>query len=942
MADQTLTINGRPLPFTPGETILDVARRHGIFIPTLCQLDHAHPTGACRVCMVEVVGGRALAPACAMPAADKMVVWTDSPPVLKVRRQILGMLLQAGNHNCTSRHRDAADWAGFQEDVQAYDGSGELCEVYGDCRLQSYAYRYQVDSRGLTALAPRYPLEAAGPLIVRDFSRCILCGRCIQACRDIQVNNAISHGYRGAHAKIIAMGDSTLERSECVACGQCVQVCPVGALVEKKARFQIRPWQARHVRTTCSYCGVGCQLTLHLSGDRIHKVSGVEAAAPNLGRLCARGRYGFDFVHSAQRLSAPQVREDGALRQASWNEALDRAQAIIAGVVAEHGPGAVALICSARAGNETLYAWQAFMREVVGSPHVVAPFAAPGLQCELAALETAPTVLLIGSDLTVENPVAATYLKRGVKAGHRLVVVDHRETVIARHATLHLPARPLTETVLVNGLINALLARGQHAAPPELAAAVAAFTPAAVETATGVTPQQLAAAVDLLGAAGPVMLVYGAGVSHIAPRFAALQGLLGNLDREHGGVHHIGAQANALGALYMGLAPDLAPGGVAPVAPAGLRFDQLVADLARAPQPQIRCLVISGENLAFAAAADPEVALALSRAQDVIVIDSLQSDTLAHASVALPAAAWAEEDGTVINAEHRIQRFVQAVPPAGEARPEIWIATQFANRLGRSWPERTAQTWWDEVIVPALPVLDGLTYDRLGADGALWPARNGGRVAARPVPWVGYNYVHRTLIENCTGVLESLPQHSGLGEQAPADDPEAIRAAFVDFLAQETLASRRDAVDAVLATYRRRPGGLIPVLQKVQELLGFLPAVVQNYIALNLNLSAADVYGVTSFYSFFTMKPRGKHVVRVCLGTACYVVGAGRLIEQLREDLDVEVGGTTADRLFSLEGVRCVGACGLAPVIIVGQDTHGSMTSEKTRDIIVAYRAQEA
>ena len=942
MAEPTLTINGRILPFTQGETILDVARRHGIFIPTLCHLDHALPTGACRVCVVEIEGARALAPACAMPAANKMVVRTESPMALRARRQVLGLLLQSGNHNCASRHREAADWAGFQQDVSTYDGCAELCEVYGDCRLQSYAYRYQVDSRGLVARPPRYPLEADGPLIVRDFSRCILCGRCIQACNDIQVNNAISHGYRGVHSKIIAMGDNPLARSQCVACGQCVQVCPVGALVEKKARYQIRPWEARYIRTTCSFCGVGCQLILHLKNDVIHKVSGLEDAAPNLGRLCARGRYGFDFVHSPRRLPTPRLRDGGAQRDAAWDEALARAGRLIAETAAAHGPAAVAMICSARSSNESLFAWQKLLREVIGSPNVISPFASGGMQAPLAALETAAVILLVASDLTVDNPVAATFVKRAAKAGRRLIVVDHRPTRIAEHATLHLPVPAGAEAVLVQGLIRALLERSQQAEDHDLARQVAAYDPATVERITGVTPAQLAAVVEMLDGGQPAMLLYGPAASSDALLFEVLQGLLGNLDVEGGGVHQIGAQANALGAVYMGAVPDQVPGGVASAARHGLSFDGLIADLVQAEQPQVRCLLVSGEDLAGAGTAVSDIAAALARVEHMIVIDSLDNDTAQLAEVVLPAAGWAEEDGTAVNAEHRIQRFVQARPAPGEARPETWIAAQLANRLGQPWPERSARAWWDEQIVPSLPALEGLSYDRLGSDGALWPQRKGSRAGGYAPAWVGPNYVQRTLIMNCTGVLESLTAADDPNLQAAVGDPEAVRQAYEEFLTQEGLTSVRQAVDDVLATYRPRPGGLIPVLQQVQEIIGFLPPLVQNYIALGLGLSAAAVYGVTSFYSFFTMKPRGQHVIRVCLGTACYVVGAGRLIEKLKEHLDVDVGGTTTDRMFSLEGVRCVGACGLAPVVIVDRETYGSATFEKMCHALEEHRAKGA
>lgn len=938
MADPTLILNGRQCPFEPGDTILEVARRHGVFVPTLCHLEHARPTGACRVCVVEVEGARTLAPACATPAADGMVVRTDSPAVLLARRRILGLLLQAGNHNCTSRHRDDAHWAAFQREVAAHDGADELCEAYGDCRLQSYAYRYQVDSRDLAPRPSHYPLEDAGPLIVRDFSRCILCGRCIQACNEIQVNNAISHGYRGAVAKIVAMGDGLLARSECVACGECVQACPVGALVEKKARYRIRPWEARRVRTTCSYCAVGCQLVLHVKDDRIHKVTGVESAAPNLGRLCVRGRYGFDFVHSPRRLTEPRLRAGDAWRRASWDEALDRAAEIVAATVAAHGPEAVAMVCSARSSNEALFAWQRLLREVIGSPNVVTPAAAGGMEAPLESLEKAPVVLLVASDLTVEHPVAATCVKRGVVTGHRLIVVDHRVTAIADRATLHLPARSGSEGVLVEGLIQAVRARGRDRGP----AGPVAFDPEAVAAATGVAAEQLARAAELLDEHGPATVVYGAPVSHLAPRLTALQEALGAPGREGGAVHHLGAQANSLGAVYMGAVEDRRPGGFEPAISAGLSFDRLVADLAAAPRPRTRCLLVCGENLAAAAVERGEIARALARVEHLVVVDGLETDTHSGADVLLPSTVWAEEDGTVVNAEHRIQRFVQALPAAGEARPATWIAAELARRLGRPWPERTARQWWDDAIVPAIPALDGLTADALGADGGMWPAGDGGRVGARPVPWVGHNYAHRTLVECCTGVLESLPRHSRLGTWVPACDPDAVRSDFERFLVEEELVGRRAAVDEVLAAARRRPGGLIPALQQVQELLGYLPPAVQNYIALALGRSAAEVYGVTSFYAFFTMKPRGRHLVRVCLGTACYVVGSGLIVDALKEHLAVEVGGTTADRCISLEGVRCVGACGLAPVVVVDGEAHGGMTFEKTRAVLDPLRDRDA
>ena len=301
-AENLILINGNEFTFDPGETILEVARRNDIDIPTLCHLKGAAPTGACRICVVEVEGARTLLPACSTPAASNMVVKTESPEVVQSRRMILQLMLSSGNHNCAVRGSDGENWTRFQLKVQEDDQSGELCPVWGDCRLQDLAYRYQVSGESFDMTPTRYPQETVNPFIVRDFSRCI------QACNDIQVNNAINFGYRGAETKVIAAGDRPLRDSDCVFCGECVQVCPVGALVEKDVRYQSRPWETRKVRTTCTYCGVGCQIYLHVKDNRVVKVSGVEDKVPNYASLCVKGRFGFDFIHSPERLKHPLVK----------------------------------------------------------------------------------------------------------------------------------------------------------------------------------------------------------------------------------------------------------------------------------------------------------------------------------------------------------------------------------------------------------------------------------------------------------------------------------------------------------------------------------------------------------------------------------------------------------------------------------------------------------
>jgi formate dehydrogenase major subunit len=364
MADNQLSINGNTVPFTPGQTILEAARSVNIWIPTLCYLKDATPTGACRICVVEVDAARTLQPACSTPAAAGMAVKTESPKVVAARRMVLELLLASGNHNCAVNGGGSADWTALQLSAQQNDGSDDLCPAWGECKLQDLAFHYQVSGGRFEPPAEVAPPELANPLIIRDFSRCILCGRCVQACNEVQVNRAISHGYRGTRSKIVAAGDRILAESECVFCGECVQACPVGALVDKKARSTWRPWKSTKVRTTCPYCGVGCQQWLHVQDGRIVKVTGVEGAEPNQGRLCVKGRFGYDFIYSEERLKTPLIRENDGFREATWEEALDLVASRFKQIIAESGPDAVAGVSCARSINEDSYQMQKLFRAV--------------------------------------------------------------------------------------------------------------------------------------------------------------------------------------------------------------------------------------------------------------------------------------------------------------------------------------------------------------------------------------------------------------------------------------------------------------------------------------------------------------------------------------------------------------------------------------------------
>ncbi len=358
-----LMINDREIPFTSGQTILEVARANQIPIPTICYLKGTLPAGRCGICVVEIKGQDELALSCSTIADTSMKVKTESDRVIKERKTILAKLLSSGNHNCAISKSGGNQWSDFQLKVNKADDTDKLCPAWGDCRLQDLAYQYQVDiDKCPQEDEPFDSMEIKNPLIVRDFSLCILCGRCISACNEVQVNRAI--GLDEKKNKVVTEGDKALIDSNCVFCGECIQVCPTGALVEKKSRYIWRPWKSEKIRTTCPYCGVGCQQMLHVQDGKIVKVTGVEHAEPNKGRLCIKGRFGYDFLYSKERLTTPYIKENGEFREASWDEALDLVANKFTEIIEKHGPDALAGVSCARSINEDSYQMQKLFRAV--------------------------------------------------------------------------------------------------------------------------------------------------------------------------------------------------------------------------------------------------------------------------------------------------------------------------------------------------------------------------------------------------------------------------------------------------------------------------------------------------------------------------------------------------------------------------------------------------
>jgi predicted molibdopterin-dependent oxidoreductase YjgC len=342
-----VTIDGRQVEAVRGETILALARSQGIPIPTLCYHPRLSVTGACRVCVVEVEGAETLVASCAFPIEQPgLVITTNTDRILAARRMTVEFLLASGDHNCL------------------------LCEANGHCELQDLVYALKIEHPRFPPASPGHPLDDSNPMIYRDLNKCILCGRCVRGCNEVQVNQVIDFGYRGGRTKIVTAEDRSYGDSNCVFCGECVQLCPVGALVESKARFAGRPWAIKKVATTCTYCGTGCTIDLNIVDNRVVKITGTEGGITNQGSLCAKGRFGYGFIHHQDRLTVPLIKEDGQFREATWAEALALTARRLTEIKAQHGPDAIGGLSSARCTNEENYLLQKFTRAVIGTNNV--------------------------------------------------------------------------------------------------------------------------------------------------------------------------------------------------------------------------------------------------------------------------------------------------------------------------------------------------------------------------------------------------------------------------------------------------------------------------------------------------------------------------------------------------------------------------------------------
>ncbi len=754
-----------------GETILNAAKRHGIDIPHLCYTDGLRADGNCRACVVEINGERTLAPSCCRSATAGMQVQAKSERALKSQKMVVEMLLS-----------DMPDVGYKWSETDETQQHGELSE---------WANRLEVTVRPeLKALRREQPkADMSHPAMAVNLDACIQCNRCVRACREEQVNDVIGYALRGAHSEIVfdlkdPMGDST-----CVACGECVQACPTGALMPKtQVGSQIVD---KKVDSVCPFCGVGCLLTYNVKDNKIVSVDGRDGPA-NHSRLCVKGRFGFDYAHSPQRLTVPLIRKAGVskdpealqhlnrdsadwsavFREATWEEALSLSAGTLKNLRDTHGKKSLAGFGSAKGSNEEAYLFQKLVRTGFGSNNVdhctrlchassvaalLEGVGSAAVSNQVNDVEHAGLIFVIGSNPTSNHPVAATWMKNAAKKGAKIVLADPRITDIGKHAWRTLQFKADTDVAMINALIHTVIEEGltdeafirDRASNFEaLKENVKGYSPEAMAPICGIPAQTLREVAREFAKAKGAMVLWGMGVSqHVhgtdnARCLIALVTVTGQIGKPGSGLHPLRGQNNVQGASDAGLIPMMFPNYQRVTNKAAHDWFENFWDTKLDDQPgytvveimhkalapesdphKVRGMYVMGENPAMS---DPDLnhaRHALASLEHLVVQDIFMTETAWLADVVLPATAWPEKTGTASNTDRMVQLGQQAIDPPGQAKPDLWIIQQIAQRMGLNWHYEGEHSGvaavYEEMRQAMHAAISGITWERLQRESSV-------------------------------------------------------------------------------------------------------------------------------------------------------------------------------------------------------------------------------
>ncbi len=734
-----VTIDGRAVEVAEGATVLDAVNRLGVPLPQLCKDPDRAPLGACRTCLVHVEGVRGTPAACHLPARDGMLVSTDHPEAARVRATVLDLT--------RSMLTEGADRDGFGQVGAAIARHGR--------RPPSWAPLH------------RFETDASKSFFVLDREACILCGRCTTACGEVQQIGAISLVGRGHATKVGVAGDGAMAASVCTSCGQCVATCPTGALRPKETPATI----VRAVETTCPYCGVGCGIEARVRDDgRLALMADDVPANPSsLGMLCVKGRFATGFVHAPDRVTTPRIQRDGRWQDVSWDAALDAA----AEGLARHR-GAFGALASAKATNEDGYVMQKFARVVMATndiDHCTRLCHSPSVEAMIASMgsgatsnsyqdyEDAGCLMVVGADASSNHPVIAVRFRRAVARGARLIVVNPKRVELCDQADLWIQPRPGTDVALFNAMARVILDEGLHDETFVRArtdgfhawrGSLEPFTLAPAERITGVPARDIAQAARWYAkpAFAGSCLIWGMGITqhvngiHNAHALLNLALVAGQVGRPGSGVSPLRGQNNVQGCGDAGCIPTNLPGyqmyvpetlalfeaawGVRPPGATGRVVTEIVEGCLTGAT---RAMYVVGENPLLSEPDLHHAEKALGQLDFLVVQDLFLHETAERAHVFLPAAAFAEKEGTFTNSERRVQRVRTVLPPPGEARPDWWITAELARRVagrlgldvGRQFDYAGPAAIFDE-MARLTPFLAGLSHARLDREGGIqWP-----------------------------------------------------------------------------------------------------------------------------------------------------------------------------------------------------------------------------
>ncbi|MFO7815406.1 MAG: formate dehydrogenase subunit alpha [Halanaerobiales bacterium] len=740
-----ITIDNNKYKARAGQTILDIAQENDIDIPTLCYDPHLSITGACRMCIVETENGN-LTTACSTPVTEGMKIKTKSDKVWKRRREILDLLLSDHDIECMT------------------------CEADGDCKLQDLAYEYNLEESSFESENDRvFDFYKDNEFIELDPNKCILCGKCIRVDKEVQNSDAIEFIERGFKTKVGTTLDQGFdnEKSTCVFCGQCVEMCPTGALTYIPSKNQGRTKDFRTVVTTCPYCGVGCQLELRIKNDEIIEVGSVyREGTPNpAGEACVKGRFGLQFVNHPDRLRKPLIRKNGELVETEWDEALNYVAKRFSEIKDKYGPDSMAGLSSAKCTNEENFLMQKFMRAVIGTNSVdhcarlchastvtglVKAFGSGAMTNSIGEIEGADVIFITGSNPTENHPVIGSKIKKADKNGTKIIVADPREIEFSPLADVSLNQKPGSDVALLNGLMHVIIKEDLHDKEyikdrtenfEIVKEVVAEYTPEKVEEITGIGKEDIIKAARIFGKADKAAIYFAMGITQHRTgtdnvlSVANLAMLTGNVGFESTGVNPLRGQNNVQGACDLGALSNVYPGYQSVEDPdirekfmnywdvenlsseVGLTVVEIFNEVNKG---NLHGLYIMGENPMISDPDQNHIQEALEDVEFLVVQDIFLSDTAEFADVVLPAASFAEKNGTFTNTERRVQKVKKAVPAPGVAKPDWEIIVEIAKRMGYKMEYNNPAEILDE-IADLTPIYGGIRANRLGETGLQWP-----------------------------------------------------------------------------------------------------------------------------------------------------------------------------------------------------------------------------